>query len=368
MRVVDEAVVRAGDGSLSGTSLVAVGGRLLCAFRTGSTRTSRDGRVVVASSGDGGRTWAGEEPPWGVTDDRQVTGAQMGASADGTFVLAASWMRMAAPGDPDYEPAASGILDAAGLMLRGDTGGWAAPVPLDGRRHDDEWAIPCGPPLPLGGGRWYAPMERHAKAYVPEWLRGYHAFAAVSDDDGRTWRTYDPMLNDPARRVAHYDQHVAALADGRIVSLAWAHDVVEDVTLPARVGWSADGGGTWSAPLETMLVGGPVAPVALPDGRLFAAYPRRSAPTGIRASLSEDGGRTWGDELVIWDESVRRVTGARPDDAAPADREPPLWDTMWSWTFGLACPAVLADGAVGVAFYAAEPDGTATVRYVRVTV
>ena len=74
--------------------------------------------------------------------------------------------------------------------------GWSAVV--DGRRHADEWAIPCGAPVALGDGRWMFPMERHAKTHVPEWLRGYHAYAALSSDDGRTWPELVPMLNDPA--------------------------------------------------------------------------------------------------------------------------------------------------------------------------
>jgi hypothetical protein len=360
VKVTDSVVVHTGPGSLSGTTLARSGDTLLCAFRAGRSRTSTDGRVRLVSSTDDGRTWTPVDLAWPVDGSTQVAGPHLGTSPDGTVVLAAAWMHVSRDAG-----AAAGIADAGGLMMRGIA---SAPVPVDFRRHDDEWAIPCGPPLALGGGRWLAPMERHAKVHVPEWLRGYHAFAAASDDDGRTWRASAPMMNDPDRRVAHYDQHIARTADGRIVSLAWAHDVVDDVTLPARAAWSQDEGATWTPPLTVDLIGGPVPLATLPDGRLFAAYPRRVAPTGIRAALSADNGRTWNDELVIWDESVRRVTGERPAEAATADRPEPLWDTMWRWTFGLPGPAVLADGSVGLVFYSAEPDGTATVRFVRITV
>lgn len=261
--------------------------------------------------------------------------------------------------------------DADSVLVRAGAGGaWETPQVLDGRRHGDEWAIPCGAPLALGGGRWMFPMERHAKAHVPEWLRGYHAFAALSEDDGRTWPELVPMLNDPERRVAHYDQRCTVLPSGRIVSLAWAHDVIADVTLPARVGFSDDGGRTWSAAADTGILAGPVNPVALPDGRIFASYARRTAPRGVRCCLSEDGGRTWrvDRELVIFDEATARIVGEPASVVDRIEPDPSLWGTMWGWTFGQPMPVALPDGQVGVVFFAQGPDRLPSIRFVRIDV
>lgn len=341
---------------------------LLCAFRVGSARVSPDGRVALAATADEGRSWRSIESPMAAPGHGlQVAGSQIGASSSSpTAVLAAARMTVAAPGSPDWPAEVAGITDADAVIARLGDDGWERAVVFDGRRTPDEWAIPCGPPVSLGGGEWILPLERHAKTHVSRWLQGYHAFAAVSRDDGRTWAERGPLLNDPERRVAHYDQHLAVTDDGRLLSLAWAHDVVDDRTLPARAGWSDDGGRSWSAPHVTGIVGGPLAPVRLPDGRILAVYPRRAVPAGIRACVSEDGGRTWdlAGEFLIWDETVRRVVGIPAASSGSADRDPPLWDTMWAWSFGLPAPALLADGSVGVAFYAAEPDGTPTVRFV----
>ncbi|CAN5621357.1 hypothetical protein BH23CHL8_BH23CHL8_22600 [soil metagenome] len=205
---------------------------------------------------------------------------------------------------------------------------------------------------------------------MPEWLRGYHAFVAISDDDGRSWPRTKDALNDPERRLAYYDQRMVALPDGRILSLAWVHDVVEDRTLEARAGWSADGGITWSEPAETSLLGGPVNPVVLADGRVVAIYPRRSEPTGIRACLSEDGGRTWrmDEETVIWDEASGRVTGEPAASVRPAAPDPALWDTMWGWTFGQPMPVALGPSEVGICFFGAPREGRPAVRFVRLEV
>ncbi|MFO0808525.1 MAG: sialidase family protein [Gemmataceae bacterium] len=42
--------------------------------------------------------------------------------------------------------------------------------------------------------------------------------------------------------------------------------------------------------------GNPASLIRLKDGRLCVTYGYRAAPFGIRARLSGDGGRTWGEE------------------------------------------------------------------------
>jgi hypothetical protein len=59
--------------------------------------------------------------------------------------------------------------------------------------------------------------------------------------------------------------------------------------------------------------GNPPALVRLPDGRLVAAYGYRGRPYGIRMKVSEDGGKSWGEELVVrkdganWDMGYPRM-------------------------------------------------------------
>ena len=40
----------------------------------------------------------------------------------------------------------------------------------------------------------------------------------------------------------------------------------------------------------------------MPDGRIVAVYGYRLMPSGIRASVSEDGGKTWGPEIIVRDD------------------------------------------------------------------
>ena len=67
---------------------------------------------------------------------------------------------------------------------------------------------------------------------------------------------------------------------------------------------STDNGETWSSPEETPIFGHPGQLLVLRDGRLLCTYGSREAPFGIRACLSEDGGRHWllEDEIIVRDD------------------------------------------------------------------
>jgi hypothetical protein len=86
---------------------------------------------------------------------------------------------------------------------------------------------------------------------------------------------------------------------------------------------SDDDGATWrfwSKPATDTGAnnGNPPALVKLRDGRLAITYGYRSAPYGIRARLSRDEGKTWGDEIMLradggwWDLGYTRSV-QRPD-------------------------------------------------------
>ena len=76
---------------------------------------------------------------------------------------------------------------------------------------------------------------------------------------------------------------------------------------PTGVMWSEvfhsdDGGETWGFLSRINDFGAPGNLVLLPDGRIVAVYGYRLMPSGIRATVSEDGGKTWGPEIVVRDD------------------------------------------------------------------
>jgi len=355
---------------LSAPSLARSGDAVLAVFRTGSAKVSPDGRIGSRVSHDDGRTWSDAPGPFdGLDDDRNHAGSHLGGGdgRGGTILAIAARIAMTAPGMPGWDTDRAGIVDADAVLSRRDADGrWSTPVVVDARRHPDEWAIACGPAITLGGGVWLQPMERHDRSDRPDWQQRYHAFALRSHDDGRTWPDEMTMPNDPSGKLAHYDQRLTTAVDGRLLSFAWIHDVVDDRTLRARVAESADAGATWSAPTETTLHGGPINPITLSDGRVLVAYARREPPSGIRVAVSVDAEQPWtfDEEVELYDGVRRVVTGARGGRAATRDRDP-LWGSMWGWTFGSPCPVELADGTVLVVFFAMDEGGVYAIRSVR---
>jgi len=150
------------------------------------------------------------------------------------------------------------------------------------------------------------------------------AFAARTTDGGVSFRFLSWMTGEPLG-VRSVMPATVRTAPNRLVSV-----MRRKVNVNRRdVNWieasvSEDNGASWrflSRVAETDRGGNngnPPALLALTDGRLVVAYGYRSKPFGIRAKLSADGGRTWGEELVLrndaasWDIGYPRMV-LRPD-------------------------------------------------------
>jgi hypothetical protein len=125
-----------------------------------------------------------------------------------------------------------------------------------------------------------------------------HTFVTFSDDGGRTW---GPVVTiGETAGFAYSEPHLAEVAPGEIFC------ILRD---SGRTGYlhscrSLDGGLSWGAIERTPMFGHPGHLLVLSDGRLLCSYGRRKAAFGIRACLSEDGGRTWliEEEIVIRDD------------------------------------------------------------------
>jgi hypothetical protein len=123
-----------------------------------------------------------------------------------------------------------------------------------------------------------------------------HTYLLVSHTRGRTWDPPVIMVDSPDLYFS--EPHIAEVAPGEIYGILRTEprENLGGYLYGCR---SLDGGATWSAPDRTPMFGHPGHLQVLHDGRLLCTYGRRTAPFGIRASLSEDGGRTWQTEREI---------------------------------------------------------------------
>jgi hypothetical protein len=170
-------------------------------------------------------------------------------------------------------------------MLRSTDGGvtWSA-------RYATPVNSPHGPVQLADGRLLYAGVEL--------WSKRRRVGVCESLDDGQSWRWLAELPTRPGDRSSEYHElHAVETGDGRIVIQIRNENPANDgETLQAE---SADAGKTWSVPHPIGVWGLPSLLLRLRDGQLLMTYGHRRPPFGNQARLSQDGGRTWSDPLII---------------------------------------------------------------------
>lgn len=141
-------------------------------------------------------------------------------------------------------------------------------------------------------------------------------FCARTTDGGLNWKLMSYIGEEPpAKSFAIMPSSVRLPdKDGTILTTIRRSDGSIDA-------WrSHDLGATWSfaSKAATGIGGNPPALVLLPDGRAALTYGVRVKPFGARARLSQDGGLTWGPEIILRDDGFDGDLGyprslVRPD-------------------------------------------------------
>ena len=100
--------------------------------------------------------------------------------------------------------------------------------------------------------------------------------------------------------LEYYEPTLVELEPGHLFAL---HRVGRVASGAGNTFWaneSLDGGCTWTEPVDTGIISGACPRLLkLADGRLLLTYGRRQAPFAIRALLSGDGGRSWGNSAYV---------------------------------------------------------------------
>lgn len=149
------------------------------------------------------------------------------------------------------------------------------------------------------------------------------SFCALTTDGGRTFNFLGWMTQDTDKRSVM--SSTVRLREGHLVSVMRRKHEQRFGERPSLVkNWiegaeSLDNGLTWKNLGELAETdhgernGNPPALVKLPDGRLVTAYGYRGMTYGIRMRISENGGKSWGEEKVVrkdgatWDMGYPRM-------------------------------------------------------------
>ncbi len=158
---------------------------------------------------------------------------------------------------------------------------------------------------------------------------GDRSFMARTRDGGKSFQFVSWLTGEPVKVRAAMPS-TARTSPTRLVSITRrkVHDT-ETTETKKYVNWieasvSEDNGESWKFLTKVADTdrgeenGNPPALIRMRDGRLVVAYGYRSKPFGMRAKVSNDGGKTWGEEIVprndgaTWDFGYARMV-QRPD-------------------------------------------------------
>lgn len=132
-------------------------------------------------------------------------------------------------------------------------------------------------------------------------------FCARTTDGGKTWNFVSWIAPEPTG-YSIMPTTVRLSTDGLLTAVR--HREGDHSWLDAYL--SEDRGNTWTflnKPVEDTGEGNPASMIKLKDGRLCITYGFRAAPFSMRARISIDEGKTWGEEIILRDDGAGRDIG-----------------------------------------------------------
>lgn len=288
------------------------------------------GQVHLLRSVDDGATWTGPDIlANGPLDDRDAGIIQI---RDGTILV--NWFTSVAAlhclkqaeaageealrrlGDDGYIARCRKVRAAlAPSVIRRELGVWMRRSTDGGQTWSGKYRVARGAgaphgPVELSDGRllFIGNWNRRAMSYAAQDEARPLLGVRQSKDGGKTWRLIGEIPQRPGDPPGTYHEpHAVQLPDGRIVVHIRNHSRQDEGHVLQSE--SDDGGRTFSVPHTTGLVGLPAHLLVLRDGRLLSTYGYRIPPYANRASISEDGGRTWGAPMVLDEKPANRDLG-----------------------------------------------------------
>ena len=195
--------------------------------------------------------------------------------------------------------------------------------------------------------------------YIINGKHDMYAFMAAAKDDGaegwpfcvrtqdgaKTWEFWSWIGSQPPPRggYAIMPSTVRTSSEGFLTMIRRKATVGEESSYWIESYTSQDNGKNWlflNKPVETH-AGNPGHLIRLQDGRLLLTYGHRAAPYGIRAKISRDDGKNWGEEILL------RADGG-------------------NWDLGYPRTAQRADGQVVAVYYFNEHENQE--RYIAATI
>ena len=327
---------------------------ILCLYRVGHTKHSRDGILLVQKSFDDGISW---RDPTTVCDlmgthiPHSVHAGAICQTKDG--VVHALFTAVLAQDTEEY------IFSNTGRKLEQyfystqshDNGAtWTHP-----KVHN----IPNTPhlryinsrPFALPDGDLLVPIE----VTKPDGCQAIMISRYSTSD-----RQFQPAIwcaNDITGKLSFGDPSLARLPQGTIMVLSWTYVNATEATIQAHVTTSYDDGHIWTQPHPIGPICQNAALLAHSGNHMYIAGNVRNPPHGIRLWHSSDAGTTWNTDspLQLYDMKTNTISGLPPStssDTNHANLNGDLWDSLPSFTFGAPDLTTTSSNNILLTYYA----------------
>jgi hypothetical protein len=134
-------------------------------------------------------------------------------------------------------------------------------------------------------------------------MRAYDGIEAFeSRDGGESWeKIAEVSMPDGCTGKNVHEPYAIELPDGTLVGAIRAQGDEVEYGFTIYMTYSYDGGRSWTKPQPTGICGSPPHLLLHSSGALIMTYGRREKPYGERAVISYDGGKSFGEEIILSD-------------------------------------------------------------------
>ena len=159
-------------------------------------------------------------------------------------------------------------------------------------------STPHGPILLKDGGIGYLGKEMHNENSD---IASDTLFYFKSEDEGKTFNKVGEIsIPNDMDLTQFHEPHVVEYESGKLFGVYRAHNAKNpDLRTTMFFTSSNDGGKTWETLRPSGIDGLPPHLTLLKDGRILLTYSRRNEPNQIEAVISSDGGKTFGETIVV---------------------------------------------------------------------
>jgi sialidase-1 len=273
-----------------------------CEGRKGGSGDAGDIDLLLRRSGDGGRTWSGQEVIWSDGGNTCGNPCPVVDEDTGTIWLLLTW-NLGEDRESDIIAKKSRDTRRVWVTFSEDDGRtWAAPGEITESVKDPDWGwYATGPGVGIQiqhgphRGRLVIPCDHSYSGSEKDSVRGgkgYGSHIIYSDDHGKSWRrsrSITPRVN---------ECQVVELAGGRLLlnMRAYFGDGLR------RVAHSDDGGETWSPAKADPGLPEPVCQASIlrytwpgrhGKSRILFSNPASKRRENMTVRLSHDEGKTW---------------------------------------------------------------------------